>query len=110
MLIPRDKERVDSIKKGNRVKKMWAFLLRQKNTIGEISRYKATEIIEMELTELENIFGMLVLGSFIGLPSPPMQITLDLIPELDKEFLVMLNKIDTAHAPMSELFSGFDVG
>ncbi|MGD9898251.1 MAG: hypothetical protein AB7T22_03895 [Calditrichaceae bacterium] len=89
---------------------MWSFLLRQKNTAGEIARYKATEIIEMELSELENIFGMLVLGSFIGLPSPPMQLTLDLIPELGKEFVVMLNKIDTANAPMSELFSGFDIG
>ncbi len=76
----------------------------------EVARGKATEIIEHELEELENIFGVLVLGSFIGLPSPPMQISLDLMPDMEHELLLMLEKVDTANAPLSQLFSVLNTG
>lgn len=76
-----------------------------KNTMGEA----AVETLEFELGEMENIFGLLVLGSFIGFPSPPMQITLDLLPEMEKHFVLMLNKVDTAQSPLSDLLSTFDV-
>ncbi len=32
---------------------------------------RSVEYIEVELRELENVFALIVLGSFIGLPSPP---------------------------------------
>jgi hypothetical protein len=73
------------------------------------SKSKAVNILEFELGELENIFALLVLGAFIGFPSPPMQITLDLLPEMEKHFIMMLNKVDTAESPISELLSAFDV-
>lgn len=73
------------------------------------SKSKAVNILEFELGELENIFALLVLGTFIGFPSPPMQITLDLLPEMEKHFIMMLNKVDTAESPISELLSAFDV-
>lgn len=73
------------------------------------SKNKAVNILEFELGELENIFALLVLGAFIGFPSPPMQITLDLLPEMEKHFILMLNKVDTAESPISELLSTFDV-
>jgi len=69
----------------------------------------AVDSLEYEYGELENIFGLLVLGSFIGFPSPPMQITLDLMPEMEKHFRIMLNKVDTAESPLSDLLSAFDV-
>ena len=34
-------------------------------------RQTSTDRLEFELHELENMFGLLVLGSFIGIPSPP---------------------------------------
>ena len=75
----------------------------------EISRSKAVETIESELEEMENIFGVLVLGSFVGMPSPPMQISLDLMPHMEKELLLMMEKVDTANEPISQLFSVFDI-
>ena len=74
-----------------------------------VSRGKAVDSLEYELGEMENIFGLLILGAFVGLPSPPMQITLDLLPEMEKHFLIMLNKVDTAENPLSDLLSAFDV-
>jgi len=76
---------------------------------GEIGRSKAVETIESELEEMENIFGVLVLGSFVGMPSPPMQISLDLMPYMEKELLLMMEKVDTANEPISQLFSVFDI-
>ncbi len=75
----------------------------------QASQANAVEILEAELSEMENIFGLLVLGSFVGFPSPPMQITLDLLPEMEKHFVLMLNKTDMAQEPISDLLSTFDV-
>ncbi len=76
----------------------------------EVARTKAVSTIEVEVEEMENIFGVLVLGSFIGLPSPPMQISLDLMPLMEKELLLMLEKVDTANEPIAQLFSTLDIG
>jgi hypothetical protein len=75
-----------------------------------VARGKAVETIEFEAEELDHIFGILVLGSFVGLPSPPMQISLDLMPLMEKELMLMMQKVDTAHEPISDLFSVLDVG
>jgi hypothetical protein len=76
----------------------------------EVARGKAVETIEYELEEMENIFGILVLGSFIGMPAPPMQISLDLMPLMEKELILMMKKVDTANEPIAQLFSVFDIG
>jgi len=96
---------------------MKALLARIKDVIVEtwqvgdrIGRGKAVEVIEGEVEEMENIFGLLVLGSFVGMPSPPMQISLDLMPYMEKELILMLEKVDTASEPISQLFSIFSIG
>lgn len=71
----------------------------------EVMRSKAVDTIEYEIEELDNIFGILVLGSFIGIPSPPIHITMDLLPHMEKEFKLVLKKVQTAHDPLGELFS-----
>ncbi len=77
-------------------------------TAGEINRYKATEALERELEELQNVFALLIYGSFIGYSSPPTHITLELLPYIETELQIMLNKVDTANDPIGELFSLFD--
>lgn len=76
----------------------------------EVARHKAVNTIEHEVEELENIFGVLVLGSYVGMPSPPMQISLDLMPLMEKELILMMEKVDTANEPISQLFSVLDIG
>lgn len=89
-----------------RIKKTLAAI---RETGDEMARGKAVGTIENELEEMENIFGILVLGSFIGMPSPPMQISLDLMPHMERELILMMHKVDTANAPLAELFSVFDI-
>lgn len=49
----------------------------------------ALTIVETE--ELENIFALLLLGSFVGFPSPPTFLAVELLPFMEKE-LKMLHK------------------
>ena len=72
-------------------------------------RSHAVEGLEWEYVELEHVFSLLVLGSFVGMPAPPMQISLDLLPHMEKNLILMIEKIDTARGPLSELASVLNV-
>lgn len=74
-------------------------------TTDAVMRGRAVETVGYELEELENIFGILVLGAFIGIPSPPIHITMALFPLMDREINLMLEKVSTAHDPLGDLFS-----
>ena len=78
-------------------------------TLDEVYRSKSTDILEWEAGELENIFALLVLGAFVGIPSPPIHITIELLPDMEREFTIMLEKVSTAHDPLGELFSVLNV-
>ena len=79
------------------------------NVADEVMRSKAVATIEYEVGELDNIFAILVLGAFIGIPSPPIHITMELLPEMEKELGIMLEKVSTAHDPLGDLFSVLDI-
>jgi hypothetical protein len=70
-----------------------------------VMRAKAVDIIEYEVEELDNIFAILVLGAFVGIPSPPIFISTQVLPLMEKELGLMLAKVTTAHDPLGELFS-----
>lgn len=72
-------------------------------------RSRAVATVEWECREMEHVFSLLVLGSLVGLPSPPLQITLELMPEMEQELLLMLSKIETARSPLSDLASILNV-
>jgi len=76
---------------------------------GEVMRGRAVEAVSYELEELEHIFGLLVLGTFIGIPSPPIHITMELLPLMEKELALMLEKVSTAHDPLGDLFSILEI-
>jgi len=68
-------------------------------------RSKAVETIDYEVQELENIFGILVLGSFLGIPSPSIHVSIELLPLMADDLDIMLERIITAHDPLGDLFS-----
>ncbi len=74
-------------------------------TTDAVMRNRAVETVEYELEELDNIFGILVLGTFIGIPAPPIHITMDLLPLMERELNLMLEKVSTAQDPLGDLFS-----
>ncbi len=70
-------------------------------------REVSTSLIEKELEETENIFALLTMGTFAGIPSPPTGIVLRILPFMQKEILVMIKRsksLDDAFAETAGLF------
>jgi hypothetical protein len=84
-------------------------LIRFWESADEVARNKAVTSIEAELEELEYIFALLVQGSFVGMPSPPVQISMDLLPHMEADLTLLLERMNTSNEPISRLFSVFDV-
>ncbi len=59
--------------------------------MGTTHRARAAALTAAEVDELRNIFALLLLGSFVGLPSPPGFLAVELLPLMEKE-LQILNK------------------
>jgi len=93
----------------NIIKNILKKTLEKGRIIDEVARSKAVELVEQELSEMEHTFALLVFGVFVGLPAPPRQITLDLLADSEKEIMLLLQKVDTAHEPLSVLASLFQV-
>jgi hypothetical protein len=91
------------------IKKIFDFIRKNLHLLDKMTRHQATGILEWEKSELENIFSLLIFGSFIGMPGTPTQITLELLPYMEKELIQMVNKVQTASGPVSELFSNLNV-
>jgi len=75
----------------------------------EVMRGKAVSAIEYEAGELDHIFSLLVLGMFVGIPSPPIHITMELLPDMEEALAGMLEKVSTAHDPLGDLFSVLEI-
>ena len=78
-------------------------------TLLQINREKASSMIEFELKELENIFSLLILGGFVGMPSPPVPIAIELLPYMERELVIMLARTDMAQDPLGSLMGLLDV-
>ncbi len=86
----------------NKIKEEW-------HTLDEYFRSKATDTLEWETAELEHIFTLLTFGYWVGFPAPPMGISLDLMPVMEKDIINMIQKVELASAPISQLFSYLDI-
>jgi len=51
-------------------------------------RDRALALTRLECAELENVFALLLVGSFIGFPAPPSFIALELMPLMEKELAI----------------------
>ena len=87
----------------NAVKSFW-------KDYDRITRNSSTELLEWEKEEMEHIFAVILFGFMVGYPSAPMHITLDLLPFMGADLDILIEKIDTAHEPMAQLFSLLDIG
>ena len=71
--------------------KWMRFCRRIAADMGTTHRQRAAALTCVEERELENIFALLLLGSFVGLPAPPTFLAVELLPFMQKE-LSLLNR------------------
>lgn len=88
---------------------MTGALRRLLGMLDEVHRSRAVDLLEWELQELRQVFALLIAGHAVGLPAPPAELTLDLLPDLEEELRLLVSHLDTAHSPLSQLFSSLPV-
>ncbi|TVR34105.1 MAG: hypothetical protein EA404_03205 [Spirochaetaceae bacterium] len=72
-------------------------------------RNKAVGLTECEVRELENMFVLLLMGSFTGLPAPPSFISAELLPLMEHELKVANRRAENADDALAEIAGCFDV-
>ncbi|UCH00603.1 MAG: hypothetical protein JSU78_01110 [Deltaproteobacteria bacterium] len=66
-------------------------------------RENAVALTIVETEELENIFALLVLGSFVGLPSPPTFLAVELLPFMETELRILNRRAKDAGDMLAEM-------
>jgi len=59
----------------------------------KITKLQATDYVKAELAALEETFGLLLLGSFIGLPAPSSGLVIRLLPHLGQELELLERRV-----------------
>lgn len=72
-------------------------------------RGRSVEFIRIEERELENVFSLLLFGSYIGYPSPPAFLSLELLPHVAKELYVLGMSAERIDDPMSQIAEFFEL-
>lgn len=78
-------------------------------SLDRTQRDKAADLTRYELRELENIFVLLTIGSFIGLPAPPSSVSIELLPYLEHELEVMHERAKDSSDALAELMGNLDI-
>ncbi|HRR46957.1 MAG TPA: hypothetical protein P5172_06500 [Syntrophales bacterium] len=77
--------------------------------IGTAHREQAVALTCLEVQELENIFALLLLGSFVGLPAPPTFLSVELLPFMERELRVLHQRAEDAHDMLAEMMGSLGV-
>lgn len=95
--------------RANLVTRAYRFLKSFFSTMDEAHRNRAVGLTECEVRELENMFVLLLMGSFTGVPAPPSFISAELLPFLEHEIKVVNRRSENATDALAELSGCFDV-
>ncbi len=79
------------------------------DSIGCSMREAATSLIEQELMEEEHVFALITTSLFSGMPSPPTDIVLRLLPHMEREIALMTRKSEEFDDVFSQTLARFDI-
>lgn len=71
-------------------------------------RDQVVALTAYEARELENIFVLLLLGSFAGMPAPPTFIATELLPFLEHEIRVLNRRAEQTTDVLAEVMGAID--
>lgn len=89
---------------------LFEFLKNLGEDFGKTHRANVCALTVTEVEELQNIFALLLLGSFIGLPSPPSFLAVELLPLMQKELEILNRKAGNANDMFNEMFGALGIG
>ncbi|MBO8173651.1 MAG: hypothetical protein H0Z18_00180 [Thermococcus sp.] len=69
----------------------------------------STEYLEFEERELENVFALLLMGAFVGIPSPPTTLVMRLMPHMVREIYIMQQRVVDMDDIFGEIAALFEI-
>ena len=88
---------------GAALQKIFNFAGKAWRVATDVHRVKATDMLAFEVNEMENLFTIMVCGSFMGLPSPPAAIAIELLPYMEHELRLMVARADFSHDALASI-------
>ncbi len=85
-----------------KIKSLW-------DKFDQFNRENFTGMQQQELAELETVFALLTVGSFIGLPNPPSHLALKTPTKMDREFDILVNSVEKSLDSTGYLLGIFDI-
>jgi len=82
---------------------VFRFLREFLSRLHDSHREDVVALTQVEMQELENIFALLVLGSFVGLPAPPSFLAVELLPFMERELKIMSRRAEDAGDMLAEM-------
>jgi hypothetical protein len=76
--------------------------------LDQAQRERAVALTSFEAREMENMFVLLLLGSFTGLPAPPSFLAVELLPDLEHELKVLNRRAQDASDALAEIMGALD--
>ncbi len=78
--------------------------------IREFLSQHSTDQIQLELRFQREAFALLTLGSLLGIPLAPGEVSLRLLPHLEPELLLLLQRTQTLEDRLAELLGHLELG
>ena len=82
---------------------MISYLKQLLRGMDTMHRENACALTVVEIEELEHIFALLLLGSFVGFPSPPTFLAVELMPFLEKEMIALYRRAEDEGDMLAEM-------
>ena len=93
----------------NLFEKAWRLVRGFFSTMDQAHRGNAVELTEFEARELENVFVLILMGSFMGMPSPPSSLSIELLPYMEHELRILNRKAERSSDALADVSSVLDV-
>ncbi|MCG8480428.1 MAG: hypothetical protein MI724_15150 [Spirochaetales bacterium] len=90
------------------VRRIGAWVVSFFRGLDQVHREKMTSLTAFEARELENMFVLLLLGSFAGMPSPPSFLAVELLPHLEHEIRVLNRRAESSTDALAEIMGSLD--
>jgi hypothetical protein len=91
------------------MKRLLYFLKKSFDVFEKAMKEDSTSFIRKQLEEEENIFALITMGIFSGIPSPPTGIVLRILPHMSREISIMIKRSANLDDVFSETMGTFDV-
>lgn len=92
----------------NPFRTVWRYLVELVRGANQAQREKAVALTQYEARELENMFVLMLLGSFAGMPSPPSSLSVELLPYLEHEIKVLNHRAENSTDALAEIMGQID--